>query len=161
MAQACKDNGKIAVFYAYITAFTARQMQNLQDCDVSHTNTLCTNGADFIRNNRQLLVNRYADYALNLAKILGTSSTAIFLIEPDFWQYYGWTQTQVNGALSGTFMRQLLDDYVAAIKQSLPNTLISWDISAWIGEQGMRDWWSFFQSADYINFVHTSGGQVI
>ena len=56
-------------------------------------------------------------------------------------------------------MRKLLDDCVAEIKLALPNAKISWDISAWIGISGMTTWWSYFKTATYIDFVHTSGGQ--
>ena len=35
------------------------------------------------------------------------------------------------------------------------------DKSAWIGEQKMQTWWGFFRDSKYIDFVHTSGGQVI
>lgn len=48
---------------------------------------------------------------------------------------------------------------VAAIKKNLPNASISWDISAWIGEQGQRDWWGYFSSSPHIDFIHTSGGE--
>jgi len=75
-------------------------------------------------------------------------------------QYYGDTH-QKGGPLSGEFMRALLDDFSAEIKAALPNALISWDLSAWIGVDGMTKWWSYFKSAPYIDFVHTSGGQVI
>ena len=33
-------------------------------------------------------------------------------------------------------MRDLFNDFVKAIKAELPNALISWDISGWIGEDG-------------------------
>jgi hypothetical protein len=56
-------------------------------------------------------------------------------------------------------MRKLFDDFAAAIKAELPNAKISWDISAWIGEAGMTQWWSFFKDSKYIDFVNTSGGQ--
>ena len=56
-----------------------------------------------------------------------------------FRQYYG-DPKQKGGTLSGAYMRALFDDFVAAIKKELPNAIISWDISAWIGEQGMRTW---------------------
>ena len=56
-------------------------------------------------------------------------------------------------------MRDLFDDFARAIRKYLPNAKISWDISAWIGEEGMRKWWGFFRSSRFIDFVHTSGGQ--
>ena len=78
-----------------------------------------------------------------------------------------------------------MDDFVKAIKAELPNSIISWDISAWIGKEGFTKWllitefklfifsenifkrifliffrWSYFKTATYIDFIHTSGGQV-
>jgi hypothetical protein len=57
-------------------------------------------------------------------------------------------------------MRDFFKDLVGAIKAELPNAVISWDISAWIGEQGMRTWWGYFKDLGLVDLVHTSGGQV-
>lgn len=65
----------------------------------------------------------------------------------------------MGGGLSGTYMRSLFDDISVAIKSNLPNALISWDISAWIGQSGMTTWWGYFKTSPHINFIHTSGGQ--
>lgn len=80
-------------------------------------------------------------------------------MEPDFWQFYGDHHSQEGGTISGQDMRSLFDDMVAAIKKNLPNAAISWDISAWIGEQGQRDWWNFFASSPHIDFINSSGGE--
>lgn len=179
MLQTTKSLNKIPVFYGYVIAFEARNLQGLQDCNVG-TPSLCQYGSQFIKNNRARIIERYNNHTYNIAQILGSTYTTIFLIEPDFWQYYGDTSTQVGGALryirdiyfiillyffdllmlySGTYMRQLFDDIAATIRKNLPNALISWDISAWIGQAGMTTWWGFFQTSPYINFIHTSGGQ--
>ena len=68
MIKATKKAGKIPLFYAYIIAFEGRYKADLQDCDVRPTNNLCTNGADFIKKNRELLVSRYAHHAKEIAK---------------------------------------------------------------------------------------------
>jgi hypothetical protein len=91
---------------------------------------------------------------------LGREREAIFLIEPDFWQYYG-DSHQRGGPLSGEYMRALFNDMIKEIKTALPKARISWDISAWIGVAGMQKWWGFFKDHPDIEFVHTSGGQVI
>jgi hypothetical protein len=62
-----------------------------------------------------------------------------FIVKNFIRQYYGDTH-QLGGTLSGTYMRNLFDDIGKIIKDSLPNAIISWDISAWIGESGMRAW---------------------
>lgn len=63
----------------------------------------------------------------------------------------------MGGPLSGTYMRSFFDEIAAAIKSEMPNSRISWDISAWIGEAGMKTWWGFFASSKDIDFIHTSG----
>ena len=57
-------------------------------------------------------------------------------------------------------MRKLLDDCVAEIKLALPKALISWDISPWLTYSAMTKWWGYFKNASYIDFLHTSAGQV-
>jgi len=159
MLQKCKQYGKMPLFYAYVIAFEARAKFGFQDCDVHPTNNLCHNGANFIRNNRALLVSRYTHQATEIAKALGDrNANCVFVIEPDFWQYYG-DATQQGGPLPGEYMRALFDDFAQAIRAQLPNAKISWDLSAWIREDGMQRWWGFFKTSPYIDFVHTSGGQ--
>ena len=67
---------------------------------------------------------------------------------------------QKGGTLSGDYMRKLLDDCVAEIKSALPNSLISWDISPWLTYSAMIKWWGYFKNTSYIDFLHTSAGQV-
>ena len=86
MIKATKKVGKIPLFYAYIVAFEARFRKNLQDCDVSGSNNLCTDGSNFIRANRDLLVSRYAHHAKAIAAALGDKNAVnIWVMEPDFW----------------------------------------------------------------------------
>ena len=63
MIDICKKSSKIPVFYAYIIAFQARKDKGLQDCNIDPDKNLCFLGADYIRNNRQLLVERYTHQA--------------------------------------------------------------------------------------------------
>ena len=128
---------KIPVFYGYVIAFEARNILGLQDCNVGTPN-LCQQGSQFIRDNTARILERYDYHSANIASYIGTNGFCIFLIEPDFWQYYGDTSTQQGGALTGPQMRQLFDQIVSKIKKNLPNAAISWDISAWIGQEGMK-----------------------
>jgi hypothetical protein len=157
MLKTAKAKGKIPVFYAYVIAFEARNLWGLQDCNVGSPN-LCQKGAEFIRQKTDRILERYDHHSKNIANIIGSSATVVFLIEPDFWQYYG-DKNQQGGGISGPQMRSLFDGMVSKIKANLPNALISWDISAWIGQDGFRTWWGFFSSSNQINFVHTSGGE--
>lgn len=79
-----KSLNKIPVFYAYVIAFEARNLLGLQDCDVG-TPSLCQQGSQFIRDYRARIIERYNNHSSNIAKILGSTYTTIFLIEPDFW----------------------------------------------------------------------------
>ena len=110
----------------YVIAFEARNLMGLQDCNVGTPN-LCQQGAAFIRSQRTRIIERYNYHSSNIASYLGPNYTTVFLIEPDFWQYYG-DSSQAGGPLSGPYMRLLFDDIVSAIKKNLPNALISWDI---------------------------------
>ena len=85
MIDICKQQNKIPVFYAYIIAFEARYNQGIQDCDVDTNNNLCIYGAQYIRQNRQYLVQRYAYQSTQIATRFGRNNVALFLIEPDFW----------------------------------------------------------------------------
>jgi hypothetical protein len=139
MLRKAKSMGKTPVFYAYVIAFEARAKLGIQDCDVNPGYSLCNKGANFIRQNADMLVQRYAHHASKIAEIMGRDATVVFKMEPDLWQYYG-DSHQEGGTLSGQYMRGLFDRFVGAIKKQLPNACISWDISAWIGQEGLKEW---------------------
>ena len=74
-----KNENKIAVVYGYIIAFEARNLQGLHDCNDASPN-LCEQGADFIRNNRQHIIDRYLMHSYQFAKYLdSTTSKVVFL----------------------------------------------------------------------------------
>ncbi|CAF0963330.1 unnamed protein product [Brachionus calyciflorus] len=158
MIETAKKYKKSLVFYMYLIGFEARFKKNLQDCDVNLDFNLCTHGAQFIRDNRKALVWKYKYHANWIAEKFGKNEKVVFAIEPDFVQYFS-DPRQVNGSLSGQYMRQLFDDFVNAIKAEMPNALISWDISPWLGVNNMKIWWSFFETAK-IDYIHTSGGKL-
>lgn len=158
MLEAAVAQKKLPVFYGYVIAFEARVKAGLQDCDVDPVKNLCHGGAKFIRDNRQHILDRYAHQAENIAKYLGKDGKCMFLIEPDFWQYYG-DSSQEGGANSGEYMRALYDDICKVVREKLPNAIFSWDISAWLKPDAMEKWWSYFKTSPYISYIHTSGGQ--
>jgi len=162
MITKCLQLNKMPLFYGYIIAFEARAKKGIQDCDVNPGYSLCTDGANYIRANRAALVGRYTHHSSAIAQALkDKNKEVVFVMEPDFWQFFG-DSKQKGGTLSGPYMRTLFDDFAAAIKANLPNARISWDISAWIGQDGatgFKTWWSFFSTSKYIDFIHTSGGQ--
>ena len=150
-----KRTGKIPVMYGYVISFEAK-LKGIKDCDQGTPN-LCQKGAKHIRENKNQILDSYRRQAKYIADELGTQRTTVFLIEPDFYQYYRKDGSQQEGGpLSGQEARAVFDGIVSAIKESLPNALISWDISPWA--QDMSTWWGFFKGAK-IDFIHSSGGQ--
>lgn len=70
---------------SYIIGFEARKKSNISDCYSPGSNTLCNNGANFIRSNRDHILNQYEITVSELAKVIGRLSRPIFMIEPDYW----------------------------------------------------------------------------
>jgi hypothetical protein len=149
-----KRTGKIPVMYGYVISFEAK-LKGIKDCDQGTPN-LCQKGAKHIRENKKQILDSYRRQAKYIAGELGTKTPTVFLIEPDLYQYYRKNGQQEGGPLSGQEARDIFDGIVSAIKESLPNALISWDISPWA--EDMNTWWGFFRTAK-IDFIHTSGGQ--
>ena len=129
MLKKAKANNKIPVFYAYITAFAARYYMNLDDCDKNPAKSLCRQGANFIRKYRKTVIDIYKQHSSKIASYMGKNGFVVFLIEPDFYQYYG-NKKQQNGPMKGEEMASFFNEIVSAIKSNLPNAAISWDISA-------------------------------
>jgi hypothetical protein len=78
-------------------------------------------------------------------------------MEPDWYQYINNSQTT---PLTKQEAASILDQYVSAIKQNLPNAYFSIDISPWIDDNGSdngKDWYSHFDLSKYT-FANTSGG---
>lgn len=61
---------------------------------------------------------------------------------------------QINCPLSGQYMKQLYTDYIRVIKRNLPNALISWDISPWLSEKEMTEYWNYFKDLNNSAAVH-------
>lgn len=156
MLELCVNYNKTPVVYAYFIAFMSRDMWGLQDCNVG-VPSLCQLGAAYVRTYRQLIISNYNNYSAKIANIIGKDREMIWLIEPDFWQYYGRSE-QINGTLNGTYMRELFDDMASTIKSNLPNAIIAWNISPWLSNESMTTYWEFFKTSPYINFAYTSGG---
>jgi hypothetical protein len=83
MAKKVVSLGKTALFYGYVIAFQARADMGIQDCDVNPGYSLCNKGANYIRQNRQKLVDRYSHQAKSIAGALGKDKEVLFVMEPD------------------------------------------------------------------------------
>ena len=65
-------------------AFEARKIAGLQDCNVDPAHNLCHQGANFIRNNRQHLIDTYARDAKFVGDHFPKNKPVIWHLEPDF-----------------------------------------------------------------------------
>lgn len=149
--------GLVPVVVAYVAAFYAKRHNNLNDCNVGSPD-LCTHGAQFIKQNLSNIMGVYSSYAQGYAQCYGTTRPIVFEMEPDYYQYTYDSQTDpMTPAEAGSIMSQ----FVAAIKEHLPNAVFSIDISPWVapnnGADGGADWYSNFDMT-LFTFVNTSGG---
>ena len=120
---------------------------------MSGSTNLCLHGATYIRNHMQHILDIYASYAQGFASCWGTTRPIIFLMEPDYYQYYaGGDANALSPQEAGDFMESI----VATMRQRLPNAVFSLDISPWIPDNG-ADWYSHFNLNDFT-FINTSGG---
>lgn len=152
--------GKVPVIVAYVSAFYAKRIGNLEDCNASPDpqQTLCVAGAQIITRDLDKVVAIYESYAQGYAGCYGTTKPIVFMMEPDFFQYtiseqsQPWTPQQAG---------ENMGRFVAAIKKHLPNAAFSMDISPWVppnnGEDHGRQWYSNFDMSQFT-FINTSGG---
>jgi len=147
---------KTPVFYSFIIGFEASNVKFLSsNCDSSPN--LCQKGSQFIRTNKKHILEKYRHQSYNIANYITKKGFCIFLIEPDFWNYYGY-QSQLGGPLTGKEMRSLFDEIVSIIKSYLPNAAIAWHIKSNLTEDEMKIWWDFFKNSSNIDFIYTSDG---
>ena len=76
MLQLARERGISVAYYAYVIAFLAKAT-GLLDCDVGKP-SLCERGANYIRNNRHLILHTYARFANETAKVLGRSAEVLW-----------------------------------------------------------------------------------
>jgi len=152
---------QVPVIVAYVAAFYVKRHSGLCDCNVTTCGAnkdLCHAGAADINSNLTAIINVYKSYAQGLAGCYGTTRPIIFEMEPDFYQYtisnqsQPWTATQAG---------QIMSQFVAAVKTSLPNAVFSMDISPWVAPNDGADngatWYSSFDMS-LFTFINTSGG---
>jgi hypothetical protein len=158
---------KVPVIVAYVAAFYVKRHSGLCDCNVTScgaNNDLCHYGSADITNNMTNILNVYKSYAQGFAACYGTTKPIVFEMEPDFYQYtYTGIETQ-----PWTFAQagQIMSQFVAAVKQYLPNAAFSMDISPWVGTNNNtggdgsdngKNWYSYFDLS-LFTFINTSGG---
>jgi hypothetical protein len=153
--------GKVPVVVAYLAAGIVKRRHNICDCNVTTCgsgNDLCRQGAALIKQDKQTILNAYRSFSQGYAGCYGTTKPIVFEMEPDFYQYTTSTQTAPwTPAEAG----QIMGEFVAALKSSLPNAYFSLDVSPWVAPNNGSDHGaSWFRNFDMtlFTFVNTSGG---
>jgi hypothetical protein len=153
--------GKVPIVVAYLAAGIVKRRASICDCNVTScgtNNDLCHQGAALINQHKQTILNAYRSYSQGYAGCYGTTKPIVFAMEPDFYQYTATTQTDPWTAAEAG---QIMSEFVAALRSSLPNAHFSFDISPWVapnngGDHG-ANWFSNFDMS-LFTFVSTSGG---
>jgi hypothetical protein len=150
MLNGLKNTTKTPVFYGYLIAKTS----GLRDCDVSTAANLCTDGANYIRNNMPKILQAYGSFAQSAERIWGKERQIVFMIEPDFYQYFQ-TGVQNGGSLpfdsAGVIMGKIHDK----VREFLPQAEFSFDISPWVSQ---KSWYARFDTTSFT-WANTSGGR--
>ena len=84
MLEYASKANKPVFFYTYIIPYEARNKNGITDCNTGHSNTLCTHGTKFIKENYNSILERYDHNSREIASYLGRNSNPVFMIEPDF-----------------------------------------------------------------------------
>jgi hypothetical protein len=145
--------GLTPVLYAYFIPFKAEVKDQLnKNCDVTATTlNICTDGATWIRNNRDYLRNTYSNYAAQIASIWGKTSPLVWLFEPDFNNYIRQSQ---NEPLSLDELNNVALDLVGTVKAQLPNAIISYYAAA-----SLNDFAEYFGALNLslVDLVNVTG----
>lgn len=150
MLNGLKSTNKTPVFYGYLIAKTS----GLGDCDVTSGGSLCTDGANYIRRNMPKILNAYGSFAQSAAQIWGTERQIVFLIEPDFYQYFQ-SGNQGGEPIPQDSAKVIMGQIHDKVRQYLPQAEFSFDISPWISQKA---WFARFDTADFA-WANTSGGR--
>ncbi len=147
VSQLANTNALVA-FYGYFIGYA------LPDCNVepNNPNNLCRAGAKYIRDNREEIIDLYADYAQQ-AYQTNPNKPVAWLLEGDFVQY---TYEEQTSRLTMSELGALASDIVCAIKGAAPNALVAINHSPWITNEQANQFWDAMPLGA-IDFVWTTG----
>lgn len=141
----------IPAFYAYFIGFYGHA-NGLPDGNQTSGQSLTTGGAALIKANRSKVIQLYASYAQQVAKVWPTKPL-VWLLEGDFVQYAGSSQ---SSPLSYAELGQLAADITCAIKSNMPNAVVAIDHSSWNADDVTKNYWNAMAVANY-DMVWTTG----
>ncbi len=141
----------LPVFYGYMIGFLANA-DGYGDCNLDFDENLCTHGAQWIRQNRQRVIDAYGNYA-RMAYETNPNKPVVWFLEGDFIQYTYDDQTQ---PLSMQELGELAMDITCAIKSNAPNAMVGINHSAWLSDEITNALWAAMP-LDIVDFVWTTG----
>lgn len=152
-ASALASKNAMLVYYAYFIGFQANLMGGFGDCNVDNDgHNLCTDGAQWIRENWDVIVQIYGEYAKRTYEV-SPEKPVIWWLEGDFVQYSYPTQSH---PLSMAELGQLARDITCAIKANEPNAVVAMNHSPWISNEQADAFWSAMPM-DVIDLVWVQG----
>ena len=114
--------------------------------------TLCTDGAQWIKTNRAVIVNMYAQYAKRVYAV-SPNKPVIWWLEGDFIQY---SYAQQSSPLTYAELGSLTRDITCAIKANEPNAIVAMNHSPWITTDQANGFWGA-QPVDVLDMVWVQG----
>lgn len=157
VSKLANDPDTYAVFYGYVIGYS------LPDCNVQpEGGNLCTDGAQWIRNNRQKILKVYGDYAAK-SYAADPNKGVLWLLEADFHQYTISTQ---SNPLSLQELGQLASDIIDVIKKNAPNAKVALNHAPWLTDKEATAMWSAMplSKTDFLFFSgdgNSNGGYIL
>jgi hypothetical protein len=156
----CRTAGQLTtskatlVYYTYFIGYQANLMGGFGDCnvDMSDGHNLCSDGAQWIRDNRALVVSMYANYARKTHE-QSPNKPVIWWLEGDYVQY---SYAKQSNPLSMAELGSLARDITCAIKSNMPNAVVGMNHSPWISNDQANAFWSAMP-LDVLDLVWVQG----
>lgn len=153
MVQAIAATDIIPVFYTYVIGGQACSQAGYCDCNNSTGDTLCTQGAQWIRDNRGQVVNAYAQYAKMLSAKF-PEKPMIWWLEGDYHQYA--EVTTQSSPLTYPEAGELIRDITNAIKSNQPGARVGVNHAPWITDAQAQQFWSNMPN-DILDLIWVQG----
>jgi hypothetical protein len=147
-----RDNqDQIPYITLYVVAGLASAKEGLSDCNTNPNpkKTLCVGGANFIRKNKEEILNQYTKVALAIKSNYGSYKPILLHFEPDFYQYQD--HTQDGGRLTANELSEMMNSWTQIYKDTLPNAKLVMDVSSW--NYDLKYWSDKFKNFDYGGMV--------
>jgi hypothetical protein len=148
------SGSSVPVYYGYFIGFFGSK-NGFMDQNVNPNGpNLATHGAKLIRDNREKVVDMYAQYAKQSATAY-PDKPVVWLLEGDFVQY---TYKEQMSALTIDELAELARDITCAIKGNMPKAVVALNHSTWLSDEVTNSLWEAMDRAG-VNYdlVWTTG----